>query len=351
MSSTTGTIQEDPAAARARRRNDPAWQQIRTERALAAPFMGNFEFRIVWELAWGVAGWALVGTAGVVGWLPYWLTVPLSAVFAALLYMPMHEATHRNIQGRHRNLGWLNDAVGHIASVPLIFGFRAHQPSHMKHHAFTNDEEKDPDLTYKGSFGAVALRTSLLFTVGYLFLYASWIPVYGQRLLDFLDPSASSERAARDREEFLADRGFQTLMLLVMIGIAVAGYPIEVLMFWLIPARLAAVLVVFIFAWLPHHPHNGRGRYTNTRATLFPGSNLLARGHDRHIIHHMIPRVPHYRIGEVFDRLRPVLEERGTRIEGPGAGAGAPPVYLGSDETVIAEIAKRAAMADRQPFA
>ncbi len=351
MSSTTRATREDQTAARARRRNDPAWQQIRTERALAAPFMGNFEFRIVGELAWGVAGWALVGTAGVVGWLPYWLTVPLSAVFAALLYMPMHEATHRNIQGRHRNLGWLNDAVGHIASVPLLVGFSAHQLSHMKHHAFTNDDEKDPDLIYKGSFGSVALRVLFFFTVGILFIFALWIPGYGKRMLESSDPSVSPERATRDREEFVADRGFQTLMLLVMICIAVAGYPIEVLMFWLIPARLGDVLVALIFAWLPHHPHNGRGRYTNTRAPLFPGSNLLARGHDRHIIHHMIPRVPHYRIGEVFDRLRPVLEERGTRIEGPGAGAGAPPVYLGSDETVIAEIAKQAAVADRQPFA
>lgn len=350
--STTHISAEAEFSARDRRRRDPAWQQIRAEKAIAAPYSGRFEWRIVVELIWGVAGWALVGTAGVLGWLPYWFTVPLSAVFASLLYMPMHEATHHNVEGRHRNLRWVNDIVGHIASIPLLFGFSAHQPSHMKHHAFTNDEERDPDLIYKGSFGEVALRTLLVFTVGYFFLLASWVPVYGPRLLErFFDPSTNPDKAAQAREEFLADRGFQTLMLFVMVGIALLGYPVEVLLFWFIPARLAAVIVAMIFAWLPHHPHNGLGRYTNTRATLFPGSGVLARGHDRHIIHHMLPRVPHYRIGEVFDRLRPVLEERGTRIEGPGAGPGASPIYLGSDEAAIAEIARQAESSDSQPFA
>lgn len=106
----------------------------------------------------------------------------------------------------------------------------------------------------------------------------------------------------------------------------IAGFGIELFMLAYAPAMIGHMLMGFFFGWLPHHPHNALGRYTNTRVTLFPGSSLLSFGHDVHLIHHMLPRVPHYRMHAVFRELRPTLEANGTRIEGPRAGPGAPPI-------------------------
>jgi beta-carotene hydroxylase len=86
--------------------------------------------------------------------------------------------------------------------------------------------------------------------------------------------------------------------------------------------------MMILFAWLPHHPHTETGRYRDTRITLFPGSTLLIRGQDHHLLHHMFPRVPHYRLPALFREMRPILEAQGARIEGSRAGPDAPPLLL-----------------------
>jgi beta-carotene hydroxylase len=68
--------------------------------------------------------------------------------------------------------------------------------------------------------------------------------------------------------------------------------------------------------------------------TLFPSSRLVLRGQDRHILHHMFPRVPHYRLPALFAQMRPILEAHHARIEGPLAGPGAPAILLRWDESM-----------------
>jgi beta-carotene hydroxylase len=338
---------ESARADRDGRRADGAWQQIRAERAIAAPSTGRIEPRIVFEALWSVGGFILAGVAGAAGWVPFWVSVPLASIFAFASYMPLHEATHNNVQGRHVKLRWLNDAVGHLSSIPLGFDFRGHQISHMMHHAHTNEIGKDPDLVFAGPYPRVVGRALMFLTVGQMTSLAAWLPRVRKRLLAELETAFGAEAAARLLSH---GRRYQSITALAMLGLALAGYPLEVLLFWYLPSRIGGLITATVFAWLPHHPHNGHGRYTNTRVTLYPGSGLIGRGHDRHIIHHMIPRIPHYRIPEVFEKLRPILEERGTRIEGPGAGPGAPNIVLGWDDEQVAALAREAALADAQPF-
>lgn len=79
---------EGPESPRDKRRKDPAWQQIRAERKVASPHMGQFEPFLVFEAALVFVGWACAGIAGVTGWLPYWVSVPVAGVFAFVAYMP-----------------------------------------------------------------------------------------------------------------------------------------------------------------------------------------------------------------------------------------------------------------------
>lgn len=55
----------------------------------------------------------------------------------------MHEASHRLIFSKHPMFEmWL----GRLASLPLGIPYSVFLYNHMQHHAFTNREEKDPDM-------------------------------------------------------------------------------------------------------------------------------------------------------------------------------------------------------------
>ena len=93
------------------------------ELAVAAPYVGNFEPRLVFTCLWGLVGWALCATLGVMEILPYWLTVSVASIIVFCLYMPMHEATHDNIRGDAKQLAWVNEMVGWVCSIPLLLDY------------------------------------------------------------------------------------------------------------------------------------------------------------------------------------------------------------------------------------
>ena len=49
------------------------------------------------------------------------------------------------ILGAMPRLRWLDALVGHITLVTLNLPYEILRVTHMKHHAYTNDPEKDPD--------------------------------------------------------------------------------------------------------------------------------------------------------------------------------------------------------------
>jgi beta-carotene hydroxylase len=313
----TVTMTSAPTAASAQRRR---------ERAIAAKYRGGVAWRIVLEAAWGFGLWVGMIVAAVYGIVPYWVACLVNGWVAYLTYMPLHEATHCNIMGERRELRWLNELIGWISSVPMWFSYQAHVPSHMKHHAFTNDPARDPDHIVAGPFThlfAVNLRFAVLQfaypILGVLRIQSGPIVEWLRRGLGEVVP---------DEYEIRAQFRFLAACLAVFLGLSLAGYPKEAVLLWWLPSRIGFFVVTAVFAWLPHLPHRELGRYRNTRVTLFPLSKAICRGHDRHILHHMFPRVPHYRLPRMFSEMRPLLEEQGVRIEGSLAGPGAPPVGL-----------------------
>ena len=301
-------------------------EQRRRERAIAASYRDDVAWRIVFEAAWGFALWATMIVLAMRGTVPYGIACLVNGWVAYLMYMPLHEATHGNIMGRHAELRWLNDWVGSVSSIPMWFSYRAHAPSHMKHHAFTNDPTRDPDHLVAGPFFHL-FPVNLRFTALQFLL-----PVFGVLriesgpVLDWLQKGLGE--VVPDEFELRRQFRFLSICLVVFIGLCAAGYAKEAVFLWWLPSRIGFFIVTALFAWLPHFPHNERGRYRDTRVTLFPLSKAICRGHDRHILHHMFPRVPHYRLPKLFDEMRPILEEKGVRIEGSLAGKDAPPVML-----------------------
>ena len=113
--------------------------------------------------------WIGIVVAAAGGDMPLWLGGLLSFAVATTFYMPLHEATHGNVWGDVSTARWGEDLVGTISAVWVGFSYKGHRISHMKHHAHTNDPERDPDWAIQGPlrdlpiklYGAVLVLTLL----------------------------------------------------------------------------------------------------------------------------------------------------------------------------------------------
>jgi beta-carotene hydroxylase len=239
-------------------------------------------------------GLALAGT------IPMWLGAVGNTIFIYALYTVVHESVHSNISSRTKSLRWVDTVAGVIACVPLWLHFHQHKRQHMQHHAHTN-EETDPDIYAKGSF------------LGWIFLRA---PV---ALLSYFNPVQQywdCQRFHCVRHEYVYTFLSFSAYSAIVIGLIAVGYAWEVLVLWFAPWWIGQTVMLTFFTWTPHHDHSETGRYRNTRVSLFPGANFILQGQNYHLIHHMIPSIPYYRYKSTFDEMRPILEQKGVRIEG-----------------------------------
>ena len=234
------------------------------------------------------------------GVIPIWLGALANTIFIYSLYTVVHEALHSNISSRTKSLRWLDTVAGVIACVPLWLHYHQHKRQHLQHHAHTN-EETDPDIYAKGSF------------LAWVFLRAP------AALLSYFNPVQQywdCKRFQCTRRDYVYTSLSFSAYAAVVIGLIAAGYGREVLFLWFVPWWIGQTVMLTFFTWTPHHDHSETGRYRNTRVSLFPGANFLLQGQNYHLIHHMIPSIPYYRYKSTFDEMRPILEQKGVRIEG-----------------------------------
>lgn len=298
---------------------------VRAENAVAAEFWGPVQYRIIVTFLVFAACWVAVLVFGLAGNLPLWQGLVLNSVIASTFYMPMHEATHRNIMGKNVRARWIDDVIGTLCSIPTGINFSAHRASHMRHHAHTNDPLRDPDHFTDGKLSELPAKF-----YGMTMLYA-FLPMFALLAPSrILLPSALREvlqRNVSDRREGKSQFRFWFLTTSVLVVALLTGHFAAALMLWWIPARVQLCWLMFIFAWYPHHPANETSRYRHTRIAVFPGSGLLIRGHDHHAMHHLFPRVPHYRLRALWAAMADDMVGRGVRAEGRARGATGPIVW------------------------
>jgi beta-carotene hydroxylase len=265
------------------------------ERAIAWPTVALVItlFCAYWLIAWSAA----------TNFLPVWLAVLLNAFVAYAAYTPAHEATHGNVQqvvGRSQTQGtWLNNAVGILASAPLLHNFSMHQVSHLAHHANTNDPDKDPDhwMAVRG-FGRVLFRASTLVFVHYV---QAW--------------GICSNRSDGARRKFWGVLQ-NTLWIAAVAALAISTNAWIVLVCTVLSSLIGAAALAVSFDWLPHTPHTDRGRFTNTYAVQFPRPvhgifTLVMLYQNYHHIHHLWPRVPFFSYARVHNALSNYLQAQG----------------------------------------
>jgi beta-carotene hydroxylase len=239
--------------------------------------------------------------------------------------MPMHEAAHKNIWGKSSKGRWVEEAIGVASSVPTGINFSSHRAGHMRHHAYTNDPERDPDHFTDGKLSELPKKF-----YGITMLY-SFLPFFALiKPLRVLLPK-QFRRVLSSNQSNVSEGKSQLRFWLVSTSVLVVciatGNGLLALMLWWLPARLQLLWLIFIFAWYPHHPASERSRYRHTRVAVFRGSGLLIRGHDHHAMHHLFPRVPHYRLKELWRELSAEMVQRGVRAEGKALHATGPVIW------------------------
>ncbi|MEY4174419.1 MAG: hypothetical protein RI900_1584 [Actinomycetota bacterium] len=299
--------------------------QVRAENLIAAKYWGPVQYRIIATFLVFSVCWVGVIVLGVTGVVPLWLGLVLNTVLASTFYMPMHEATHRNIWGRSSSGRRAEDLIGTLCSIPTGINFSSHRAGHMRHHAFTNDPARDPDHFTHGRMSELPMKFYGM-TMVYTFLpFLALVPPL-RAILPRQMQAVFQNRQASPQEGKSQIR-FWLLATVVLVVCFLTGHGLQALMLWWLPARLQMGWLMFIFAWYPHHPANETSRYRHTRVAVFPGSGWLIRGHDHHAIHHLYPRVPHYRLKALWQELSADLVERGVRAEGRALHATGPVVW------------------------
>ena len=289
-------------------------EHVRAEGLVAARYWGGVQYRMIVTFMVFAVCWTGVLVLGLKGTLPLWLGLILNSAFASTFYMPMHEAAHKNIVGRASGSRVIEEAIGRLASIPTGIEFTSHRTGHMRHHAYTNDPARDPDHFTEGRLIELPVKF-----YGMTMLYA-FLPFFAlvKPLRVLLPAVIRMKLESRDgtAAEGKAQIRYWLLTTVVLVACFATGYGAAALCLWWLPARIQLCWLMFIFAWFPHHPARETSRYRHTRVAVFPGSGLLIRGHDYHAVHHLFPRVPHYKLKAVWNELSEDLVERGVRAEG-----------------------------------
>jgi beta-carotene hydroxylase len=271
--------------------------------AAARQHMGKFAVPTVIFAVAVLATYAATVALTLAGTLPLLAAVPVAAVLTYLSYTVLHEAAHGNISGSNPSLRKLNDALGYMAGWILMIPLTAHRHEHLAHHRSTNNPDGDPDFVMAKFLDSPSnfFRTApKVFWTQFGYYRANrW--GRGDRSQDF---KLCLEVVA---------------ILLPRLALFAAGFTAEGIALFLVAWLIGVSLVIYLFAYLVHRPHEAVGRYVDTSTILVNGPlgklvTWLWVYQNYHSIHHLFPRVPFYRYPELFEEIEETMVAKGAPI-------------------------------------
>ena len=228
----------------------------------------------------------------------------LMAVITYAAYTPLHEAVHGAVCGGRSQFRLVNELVGYLAGLVTGIPLTAHRHEHFAHHGKTNEPGSDPDLLCSGmtdSLWAFVVKPLSMITNQYqFFIRQRWLSV-----------------SRKDRAVFLLESVIIVVARLALLGVMLTGYgasaqtPIWSLVFTTISVLVigpvvGVIILVYLFAFIVHHPHQRVGPLVDT--SIFEPPALVRSivtwlwgFQNYHGIHHAFPRVPWYRYRALFD--------------------------------------------------
>ena len=273
---------------------------IDSERKVARTFTGRIEWEMIAIGLGQFSAWIITWVLVVQGVIPLFVGFLIALFTACNAYLPSHAGQHSHLSGGRRNLLWLDSLVGQISVIPLAQSHAVLKATHMKHHAHTNDPENDPDYFHGNakSWIEAAINVNIAYNAD------------GPALKTI---EKHSEEDPKFREAIESGALWGLLFFFAQIILAII-YPLETLLLWLIPKRVASSYLGIVFSYFPHSGL-GKGRYTDTRFWTNKMPRFLNHSMQIHTMHHMYPRICHYDEAKAIEALKPFMIERGM----PGA--------------------------------
>ena len=262
------------------------------EKAIAKSFSQRFQWEMILIGLGQAVIWLSLWPLVLNGIIDLWVGFLIASVCACFAYLPSHEAQHGNYSRGNPKLRWLDEFVGHITLITLIYPYHLLRVTHMKHHAYTNDPEKDPD---------------------YLNAHTSSLLKVIKNVLD-----GSTVNYDKYLEVFSADKAFVNsfekaipiaLLYRFILLVVVILFPLETLLLWWLPAKIGTVYTTVFFSYFPHLG-TSTGRYQNTRFWTHWMPRYLNHSMQLHFVHHLHPGIGHYDEPKAIEALKPFLVAR-----------------------------------------
>ena len=269
------------------------------EKAIAKSLSTRFQWEMI-AIGVGQASiflslWPLT----LMGYVPLWAGFLIATLCACFAYLPSHEAQHGNYSRGNPKRRWIDSLVGNLTLVTLIYPYEILRVTHMKHHAYTNHPEKDPD--YKNQHASSIAKLAVQVLDGTTVDYSKYVEVFA--------------------EDAAFQKGFKKgaiigLIYRAILMIAVFMLPFHTLFLWWLPAKLGTIYTTTFFSWYPHL-NTDQGRYKDTRFWQHWMPRYINHSMQLHFIHHLHPSIGHFDEPKAIEVLKPFLIARGV----PGAEA------------------------------
>ena len=257
---------------------------------LSWPIVGIFTAALA---LFAASSWAAIGHHA-----PRAVTIALNAVAIFVMFTVLHDAAHYSISSRR----WVNGAFGRAAMLfvsPLI-SFPGWGFIHIEHHRHTNDDDHDPDhFASHGRWWQLPVRFAAM-DAPYLAFYLR-------------------NRKRRPRRELAETGVLMALSLALVATTVITGSFWLLLVIYLIPERVALIVLAWWFDWLPHHgledtQTENRYRATRNRVGLEWLLTPLMLSQNYHLVHHLHPSIPFHRYLKTWRRNEDAYLERDPAI-------------------------------------
>ncbi|NCJ07948.1 beta-carotene hydroxylase [Synechococcales cyanobacterium C] len=215
---------------------------------------------------------------------PGWTSFILNVLALHLAGTVIHDASH-NVAHRDRIL---NALMGHGSALLLGFSFPVFTRVHMQHHANVNDPKNDPDhfVSTGGPLWLIAAR--FFYHEIYFFQRRLW------------------------RKYELLEWVLGRLAVVSLVWFAIQHDALGFVMnYWFSPALVVGLALGLFFDYLPHRPFKERDRWKNARVYPSPILNILILGQNYHLIHHLWPSIPWYKVEPAYHSVKPLLDAKG----------------------------------------
>jgi beta-carotene hydroxylase len=209
------------------------------------------------------------------------------------IFTPLHESVHYSIfLGPHSK--WSNTVTGFLSGLMLLAPFPVFKILHLKHHAYVNHPDKDPDHWVKGDNPLIVFFkfATLFFFYYYLF---------------FKDTK-------KLKSSLVTVLIYNFVFSLVMLTIVHFTSVEFLLKLWIYPLIGAIIFLGLTFDFIPHYPHDDQTRFNNSRTIPSRLLSILMVNQNYHIIHHLYPRVPFYMYKSVFENMSPEDKAKHYRV-------------------------------------